>query len=662
MISNNNKEGETMSNYPNLFKPIRFRNLEIRNRIFVPPMHSNQASDRSEVTEEMVRYYENMARGGAGLITIEACDIDGLRRYMPKMFGIYDDETAAGLARITEAVHRHGAKVSAQLIQAGAFASSAISGVMPLSASPIPHIWNRADLPIEMNHHDIADYIQKYVDAARRAKKANCDSVEIHCAHTHGLLGNFLSPTMNKRTDDYGGDINGRARLLLEVVQAVRDEVGEDFPVSVRLSADEMEPGSNRLIETMYVAQLLEKIGVDYIDFSNGSLFDSGTLLPPTGKPTAINVPYVEKIKSMVSIPVGCPGRIKEPWIADMLIAAGKLDFVYMGRAIMCDPELPNKAIEGREDEIRPCIGCLTCFGQSLLGNSIRCAMNPAVGEVALNDFKPAEQKKKVLVVGGGPGGLEAARVSSQRGHDVTLIEAADKLGGQFILASYPPTKQELATGLKFLINELKKTDTKIKTGHTVTEQDIKDINPDFVVLATGGTPITPKWLSNCCHQNIMTAWEALRSEKPMGQNIVIVGGGSVGCETADFLADAHDFRTLGGRKITIVEMLDNIVTDDFTPIRDYLVSRLHDKGVNIHTNTKVIDVTEDKIVCDCQGCSLSLDGVDTVISAIGTASHNPLAEKLDELGIPFKVIGDAGEIGKIFNAVADGRRIAIEI
>ncbi|HBN83725.1 MAG TPA: NADH:flavin oxidoreductase, partial [Clostridiales bacterium] len=180
--------------YPSLFKPIRFRNMEVRNRIFVPPMHSNQASDKSEVTDEMVRYYENMAKGGAGLITIEACDIDGLRRYMPKMFGIYDDETAAGLARITEAVHRHGAKVSAQLIQAGAFAASAISGVMPVAASPIPHIWNRGDVPIEMTHDDIAEYTQKYVDAARRAKEAGCDSVEIHCAHTHGLLGNFLSP------------------------------------------------------------------------------------------------------------------------------------------------------------------------------------------------------------------------------------------------------------------------------------------------------------------------------------------------------------------------------------------------------------------------------------------------------------------------------------
>lgn len=651
-----------MTKYPSLFSPIRFRNMEVRNRIFVPPMHSNQASDKSEVTDEMVRYYENMAKGGAGLITIEACDIDGLRRYMPKMFGIYDDKTAAGLARITEAVHRHGAKVSAQLIQAGAFAASAISGVQPLSASPIPHIWNRGDVPIEMTHMDIAEYVQKYADAARRAKEAYCDSIEIHCAHTHGLLGNFLSPTMNKRTDEYGGDINGRARILLEVVAAVRKVVGEAFPVSVRLSADEMEPGSNRLIDTIYVARLLEKAGVDYLDFSNGSLFDSGTLLPPTGKATAINAPYVEEIKKAVSIPVGCPGRIKEPWIADMLIATGKMDFVFMGRAIMCDPELPNKAKEGREDEIRPCIGCLTCFAQSLIGNSIRCAMNPAVGQVALNDIPTVKTKKKVLVVGGGPGGLEAARVLAQRGHDVTLMEASNKLGGQYVLASYPPTKQEFANGVKFLINELKKTNAKVMTGHAVTAQEIKQMNVDFVVLATGGKPLLPQWLNGCDHKNIMTAWQALNSEKPVGQNIVIIGGGNVGCETADFLADAHDFRALGGRKVAVVEKLNNIVSDDFTPVRDYLITRLKEKGVIIYTDTKVIGVTEDNIVCDCEGSKISLDGVDTVVLAMGTCSYNPLSEELDKMAIPYKVIGDAKKVGKIFEAVADGRRVAIEV
>jgi 2,4-dienoyl-CoA reductase-like NADH-dependent reductase (Old Yellow Enzyme family)/thioredoxin reductase len=636
--------------------------MEVRNRIFVPPMHSNQASDKSQVTDEMVRYYENMAKGGAGLITIEACDIDGLHRYMPKMFGIYDDETAAGLARIVQAVHKHGAKVSAQLIQAGAFASSAISGVQPLSASPIPHIWNRGDVPIEMTHADIAEYVQKYADAARRAKDAGCDSVEIHCAHTHGLLGNFLSPTMNKRTDEYGGDINGRSRILLEVVAAVRKVVGEDFPVSVRLSADEMEPGSNHLIDTIYVAQLLEKAGIDYVDFSNGSLFDSGTLLPPVGKPTALNAPYVEAIKRAVSIPVGCPGLIKEPWIADLLIATGMMDFVYMGRAIMCDPELPNKAKEGREDEIRPCISCLTCFAQSLIGNSIRCAMNPAVGQVVLNDILPAQTKKKVLVVGGGPGGLECARVAAQRGHDVTLVESSQKLGGQFVLASYPPAKQAFASGVKFLINELKKTNAKIITQKTVTAEEIKQMDVDFVVLATGGKPIVPEWLDQCRHKNVMTAWQALNSEKPVGRNIVIIGGGNVGCETADFLADAHDFRTIGGRKVTVIEQLENVVSEDFTPVRDYLMTRLKDKSVNIYTNTKIIGITEDNLVCDCKGDKLSLDGVDTIVLAVGTASYNPLAEELQKMSIPYTVIGDAKKVGKIFEAVADGRKAAIEI
>ena len=649
--------------YTYLSQPISFRGMTVKNRVFLPPMKTNYITSEHTMSDEIIQYYEEMARGGVGLITTEAAEVDGEHLYDATILGIYDDSQIPGFKKLADALHKCGTKLSVQLIQGGPFANSQINGGrLPLGPSPIAHVWNPMEAPIEMTHEDIKRYHSLYAAAAMRAKNAGCDAVEIHCAHGHALLGSFLSPLVNHRTDEYGGDIRHRARFLIEVVQAIRAAVGEDFSISVRLSADECEEGGNNAFDTAFVARMLEDASVDYIHFSNGTLYDVGTLLPPTGKPAALNAAYTDVIKKAVHIPIGVVGRIKEPWVADMLIEQGRVDFVYVGRQLIADPEFVKKSLEGRFDDVRPCIGCLTCLATSALGITMQCTVNPGIANYKLKNITEAAVKKNIVVIGGGPAGIEAATTAAKRGHHVTLVEKEAALGGQFRFGSFPPVKQELSAALKYMIRELKKTDTKILLNTEATAQAIKDLKPDEVVVATGAKPAMPGWITESGHPNVVSAWDILKGTKPAGLNVVIIGGGSVGCETAEFLSARHNDRALGGRKITIIEMQDNIDPTDYTANRDYLVRRLNSKPINIMTDAKVTSIQADSVAYSKDGCEVTIKGVDTIVVAMGSQSVNELPEKLKDLSVPVHVIGDAGTIGKIVNAVAAGREIALKL
>lgn len=652
-----------MNKYQYLASPITFRAMTVKNRVFLPPMKTNYIYENHNMSHEIIEYYAKMARGNIGLITTEAAEVDGDHLYDSTILGIFDDSQIEGFKKLADSLHQYGTKLSVQLIQGGPFANSKINGGrMPLSSSPIAHVWNPLETPIEMTHEDIKNYIDKYVAAAKRAQIAGCDAVEIHCAHGHALLGSFLSPLMNHRTDEYGGDINGRARFLIEVVEAIRKAVGEDFPISVRLSANEGEEGGNNVYDTCYVARLLEEASVDYIHFSNGTLYDVGTLLPPTGTPRALNTVYTDIIKKAVKIPIGCVGRIKEPWVADMLIEQGRLDIAYIGRAHICDPEFTKKSFNGTYDEIRPCIGCLTCLATSAAGIFMHCTMNPAVANQKLDNITEASIKKNIVVIGGGPSGIEAATTAAKRGHKVTLLEETNKLGGQFIIASYPPVKQELSIGLKYLINELNKTNVDIHLNTKATVETIKALHPDEIILATGGKPKMPAWITDSAHPNIISAWDVLKGKKIAGLNVAIIGGGSVGCEVADFIADHHNYRAIGGRKISIIEMQDNIDSTDYTANRDFLIARISHKPITIITSAKVSSITENSISYIKNDKEEILNGIDTIIIAMGTNSNNALAKELEPLNIPVHVIGDAKQPRKIMNAIEEGRETAINL
>lgn len=652
-----------MEKYEHLMQPITFRGMTVKNRVFLPPMKTNYIKEDHSMSDEIVQYYEDMAKGGVGLITTEAAEVDGDHLYDATILGIYDDSQIEGFKKLADALHKYGTKLSVQLIQGGPYANSAINaGRLPLSCSPIAHVWNPLETPVEMTKDDIECYLKKYADAALRAKKAGCDAVEIHCAHGHALLGSFLSPIVNHRTDEYGGSLVGRAKFLLEVCQSVRKAVGDEFPVSVRLSASDCEEGGNTAEDVAVVVRMLEKIGVDYVHFSNGTLYDVGTLLPPTGKPRALNAAFTDIIRKATKIPFGVVGRIKEPWVADMLIEQGRMDFVYIGRALISDPEFVRKCVDGDYEDVRPCIGCLHCLATSALGITMQCTMNPGIADWHLKNIEPAETKKKILVIGGGPAGLEAAATAAKRGHRVILAEKNNKLGGQFVIASYPPVKQELSQGLKWMIREVYKSGVDVQLNTEVTADWVREINPDEVILATGGKPVMPKWITESVHKNIVSAWDILSGKVPAGMNVVVIGGGSVGCEVAEFIAPRHDYRAVMGRKISLVEMQDNIDITDATANRDYLMQRLALKPVDVYTGARVTSITEDSIFFEKGGEKYTINGVDMIIVAVGTQSENSLAEKLKDIGVSLQVIGDAAQVGKIVDATASGRKAAIYI
>lgn len=652
-----------MTTYKHLMQPITFRGMTVKNRIFLPPMKTNYIQKDHTMSEDIIQYYEDMAKGGIGLITTEAAEIDGEHLYDETILGIFEDSQIAGFKKLADSLHQYGTKLSVQLIQGGPYANSKNNkGRLPLSCSPIAHVWNPTETPIEMTKDDIKKYIKLYADAALRAQKAGVDSVEIHCAHGHALLGSFLSAVVNHRTDEYGGDIYGRSKFLVEVCQSIRKAVGEDFPVSVRLSADDCESGGTTAQDNIFVIRQLEEVGIDYIHFSNGTLYNVGTLLPPTGTPRALNTEYTDVIRKSVKMPFGVVGRMKEPWVADLMLEQDKMDIVFIGRPFIADPEYLNKSISGSYEDVRPCIGCLHCLATSALGLTMECTMNPGIANYHLKNITPAEVKKKILVIGGGPAGLEAATTAKKRGHEVILVEKNAKLGGQFILASYPPVKQELSCGLKWMIHEAEKVGVSIRLNTECTTDLVKEINPDEIILATGGKPIMPKWIAASNHPNIVLAWDILSGKAHAGVNNVVIGGGSVGCETAEFISPKHDYRDAFGKRVTLIEMQPNVDITDATANRDFLMQRLASKPIDIQVNAKVTTITENSVSYEKAGTEYTISDVDTLIIAIGTLPVNDLEEELKALGKPVHTIGDASGIGKIVTATAAGRKVAFQL
>lgn len=648
-----------MCNYPHLFSPVKIGNTVVKNRIFMPPLSTN-LGNKGYVTDELVEHYKARARGGVGLFVTEVVTVEPTYVYLPGDMSIHDDSFIEGWKKLVDGVHEYGAKILPQLFHP-AYMAFPIPGTPQLIAPSSVGPYYAKEAPRPVTVEELKVIIRQFGEAAYRVKQAGGDGVEIHAAHAHGLLGGFLSPLYNKRTDEYGGDINGRLRLTLEVLAEVRRMCGDDFIIDVRISGDEYSDGGLNINDMIYVSKQLEKAGADMLHVSGGTTIARGSSIPAPGTKMGSHSALSEEIKKYVSIPVTTVGRITEPWIAEELIANGKADACMIGRANLCDPEFSNKARDGREDEIRPCIGCLRCLNGIMFGKRVACTVNPSFELENEENLKPAAQKKNVLVIGGGCAGMEAAYVAKKRGHHVVLCEKTDQLGGLLNAASVPIGKQDLTKVTKYMRKRLEKEQVEIRYQCTVTKEMLESEFKDYEVIAgTGADPVVIQSFTG--FKQWMTADDILTGKAFPGRKIVIIGGGSVGCETADYLAPVVHDLFVRNREITVLEMAKGVMMAESGPGRSLLVQRMMKKGIQMICGAKVEKVETDKIYYTKNGTEYCIDDADTLVFASGYRTNPAVEEMLKEAGAAYHMIGDAAKVGNIKEAISQGYEAARQI
>lgn len=651
------REDISMNEFSHLFSPIKVGETVVKNRVFMPPISTNLA-DKGYVTDALVAHYAARAKGGVGLIVTEVTTVEPTYIYLPGDMSIHDDSFIPGWKKLTEAVHQYDCKILPQLFHP-AYMAFPIPGTPRLIAPSNVGPYYAKEAPRSVTKEELKVIIKQFGEAALRVKTAGADGVEIHAAHAHGLLGGFLSPLYNKRTDEYGGDISCRLRLTLEVIEEVRKMCGKDFIIDVRISGDEYTDGGLNINDMIYVSKTLEKAGVDMLHVSGGTTIARGSSIPAPGTKMGSHALLSEEIKKHVSIPVATVGRITEPWIADELIANDKADICMMGRANLCDAEFVNKAMDGHVEDIRPCIGCLRCLTGIMFGKRVSCTINPSLEIENEDTIKEAEEKKNILVIGSGPAGMEAAFVAHKRGHHVVLCEKDDKLGGEMNLAAVPIAKQDLTLVIKYMAHKLEGVDVRLNT--EVTLEMLKNEFKDYEVIAgTGASPIVINPFTQ--FKSWMTADDVLAGRAFPGRKIVIIGGGSVGCETADYLAPLINDLFPRNRDVTILEMADGVMMNESGPGRSLLVRRMMEKGVKIITSAKVDSVTETEINYTQDDVTHTIKDADTLIFAAGYKKNPAVEEMLEESGLNYHMIGDAHEIGNIKTAITEAYNLTKDL
>lgn len=645
-----------MKAYQKLFEPIRIGTMEMKNRFLLPAMLTSYCEMDGSVNERFIAYHRARARGGVGLNITEITFVHPSGKGFPCELGIHKDELIPGLKRLADAVHAEGGKIAAQLYHSGRQTYEMITG-MPLlapSAIPCPVCGGQ---PLEMTKEHIQELVNAYGEGARRAREAGFDAVEVHGAHGY-LLGQFLSPYSNQRTDEYGGSLANRARFQLEILKRIRERVGRDFPVQYRLSAMEYVPGGLTLEDTMPFAQMLVENGIDSISVSGG-VYESGHMvIPPAFIPHGIYVENAAAIKKAISsrVPVVVAGRLKDPDLMEAIITEGKADIIAIGRTLLADEAFPAKLAAGNLSDIRKCIACNQgCAGRLMRGLDIGCTGNALCGKEWQYDLeRKAPQKKKVLVAGGGPGGMEAARVAALRGHEVSLYEKGAKLGGLMNYTVVVPLKNEFEDLRSFLVGQVGKLGVQVKTGQAVDGNVIDQVKPDVVVMATGARPIVPD-IPGLGSAAVKTAEEIL-SGAAAGKNVIVIGGGAVGCETAEVLADR-------GAKVTVIEMLEDLASDMEVPEKFALMQRLGGKGVAFLTKTVVKEVKPGgEVVLQKDYQPEVLSGVETIVLAVGYVPAIELEAVLKEKNVPYVKIGDCVEARKAIDAIWEGFFKAYEL
>lgn len=619
-----------------LWEPITIKGLTIPNRMVVSAMVTNFCHEDGFATEKFIAYHEAKAKGGWGLIIPEDYVIApgvGGSKDLP---GLFEDSQIASHRQLTERVHQYGAKIACQLYHAGRRMYLRDNGEKPVGPSAVPFAQKNWAIPHALTKEEIEVIVAQFASAASRAKAAGFDAVEIHGAHGY-LLHTFLSPFSNKRTDEYGGSLMGRIRLPLEVIKSVREAVGEDYPILYRLSVYEGIEGGISLEEAKTAAILLEEAGVDLLHVSQGGDFN-WVVSPSSVEEKAKYINNAAEIKKAVQIPVIGVGRITDPLLAEQILRAGKADMVAMARASLADPELPNKAKAGLYEEINYCIGCLQ-------GCTVGCTVNPWIGRESTHKIVPVETSKKVYIAGGGIAGCEAAIIAAQRGHKVTIFELGDDIGGQWLAAVVPPGKGDFASLVRYQRQQLQKYHVEIRCRCPLTREIVEADCPDVVLVATGGKPNLPPIAGI---ENAVPAQDILLGKVPFGNSVAVIGGGSVGAETADYVA------MQGAERVFVLEMTAKIAQDASARPRKFLMERLEKRKVQMITEASVTAISADSVQFIQQGESHTLAEIDTIILAAGVRAYRPLADELKDYQGQVIVIGDA-------NGTKDGKHNVLE-
>lgn len=655
-----------------LFEPIKINQLELKNRIYLPAMHMNMARD-FEVTDQLIDFYAERARGGVGMITVGYATVDELSGNSTNI-GAHKDEFIPGLQRLALAIQSNGARAAVQINHAGRYNFSFfLDGKQAVAPSAVPSRMTR-ETPRELAIDEIKEVIDHFAQAALRVKKAGYDAVEV-LSGTGYLISEFLSPLTNQREDKYGGSFDNRMRFGLEVMEAIRKKVGHDFPLMVRMNGNDFMPGGNGREDLQEYAKRLVAAGVDALNINVG-WHEARVPQIVTSVPRGVFGYLAKGIRELVDVPVISGHRINDPSPAREMIADGLCDMVAMGRPLIADPYLPEKSRTGREADIVHCIACAQgCFDNLFKLKPVECLCNPKAGHEKDSAVEKTTTPKKVMVVGGGAAGMGAALSADEKGHHVTLYEKSDRLGGQLFLAAAPPGREEFAELAKDLAQQVALSSIKVVLNKDVDETLIENEKPDTIILAAGALPIKPP-IPGIDLPNVVQAWDVLQEKVTTGKRVVVIGGGAVGVETALYLAEKgtlsaealkfllvnraedpevlYELATRGTKDIVVIEMIEKMGKDIGKTTRWGILQDLSRKGIETRAATKALEISATAVKVEIDG-KIEEIPADTVILAAGAESYNPLAKVIEPKGIPYEVVGDAGQVAMAFDAVHQG-------
>ncbi len=628
-----------------LFQPITIGDVEISNRIMMAPMNTRYGYD-GYVTDQLVDYYVERAKGGAGFICVEMGIVDyPIGSTAGKgMIATDDDKYNPGLKKLADAIHKNGSVPFIELSHGGRYCHSGLTGMQPVAPSPIPGYRGRGEMPRELTTNEVEELVERFGDSARRSAEAGFKGVLL-MGSTGYLISQFGSPLTNKRTDRFGGETPAeRATFIVEIIKNIRKKLGNQFPVIYKISAEEYIDGGTVLEDSQIMAKLAEQAGVSVIHTWAG-WHESPKPMLPMSVPRGAFVYLAEAMRKIITVPIMTGGRINDPRFANEIIRDGRADLVHFGRPFLADPYFPKKAMKGEFDDINMCIACCRCFDAMASPGNIVCSVNAGLGKEG-KKLEKAEKLKKILIIGGGPAGMEAARVATLRGHKVTLWEKNDQLGGNLITASLAPHKEEINCLTHYLTYQMKKLKIIVQLNKEATIDSILKENSDEVIVATGATAITPD-IPGINAENVVMAVDVLKGTSSTGDNVVIIGGGMIGCETAEFLRSQ-------GKDVSIIEMLPKIARDIGPATKWSVTMRIARWGIKQFTSSQVINITDEGVEIEREG-NPEIIRADTVVIAAGMEPNNKLLNTLKDKLKNTHIIGDCSQARRMLEAIHEG-------